>query len=112
MNSRIDFHKELSKAPGLGTYKAGDKDRSAVYFQPPANVRMEFPCIIYTWSRARDLKANNFNYIFRRGYTVTVIDRDPDSKIPDWIVRNFRYVTFDRSFVVDNLHHFVFTIYY
>lgn len=112
MNDRIEFHKELIKAPGLGVYKINGEDRPAVYFQPPADVRMVFPCIVYGWSRARSREANNFNYIFRKGYTVTVIDRDPDSKIPDWIIRNFRYVAPDRPFVVDNLHHFVFTIYY
>lgn len=112
MNSRIEFHSELSKAPNLGVYEINGESRKAVYFQPPANVRMTFPCIIYDWSRARARDANNFNYIFRKGYTVTIVDRDPDSKIPDWIIRNFCYAAFDRSYVVDNLHHFVFTIYY
>lgn len=110
MNNRIEFHEELSKAPGLAEAKT--LNGKAVYFQPPSSVRMIFPCIIYDWDRARDFKANNYNYIFRKGYRVTVVDPNPDSEIPDWIMRNFRYASMDRPYVADNLHHFPITIYY
>ena len=82
-----------------------------VYFQPPETIKMRYPCIVYDISGIPEKFANNGPYKVDRRYSVTVIDRDPDSKIPDDILK-LRYCTFDRHFVSDNLHHFTFTLYY
>lgn len=110
MSNRLKFHEELSSIPGIAD--ASTKNGKAVYFQPPASVRLSFPCIIYDFSRMKGLNANNRNYILHKGYTVKIIDPDPDSEIPEFIEKNFPYAMFDRSYVADNLHHFIFTIYY
>ena len=82
-----------------------------VYFQPPASVRLEYPCIIYEHSRNNTRFADNVPYSITRQYTVTAIDRNPDSKIPDEIAK-LSMCTMDRSYTADNLNHYVFTIYY
>ena len=81
-----------------------------VYYQPPESVRMKYPAIVYERSKIDNRHANNEVYKQDFGYTVTVIDKNPDSPIvyaiSKWI--NARH---DRHFVNDNLNHDVFTIY-
>lgn len=81
-----------------------------VYFEPPESVKLKYPCIIYSRTSGSTDFANNNPYMFRFRYTVTVIDRDPDSKIPEKLASQ-QYCTFDRGFTTDNLYHYVFTIY-
>lgn len=98
---RKELGLEFKRIPGV----------KKVYFQPPESIKLEYPCIIYNWSVANSDFANNFTYGFKRGYTVTIIDSNPDSKIPDEVIK-FPLCRFDRHFVSNNLHHFVFRIYY
>lgn len=81
-----------------------------VYFEPPEGKKLEYPCIIYERSSGLTNFANNLPYMFNYRYTVTEIDRDPDSDIPSMIAK-LPMCTFDRGFVSDNLYHKVFTIY-
>lgn len=82
-----------------------------VYFQPPTSFRMKYPCIVYQRSDIAPIKADNSNYLKRKRYLVTVIDKDPDSDIPDRLI-DLDYCNFDRHFVSDNLNHDVFTLYF
>lgn len=82
-----------------------------VYFQPGPDIEMEYPCIAYTRSSILARWANNFPYFLRDRYSLTVMDRDPDSTI----VRNVAGLpmcSYDRTFVVDQLNQTVFTIYF
>lgn len=83
-----------------------------VYFQPPTNIRMEYPCIVYNYARGRDYWADNAIYEAIACYEITVIDKDPDSKIATEIHNKLPYCSFDRVFRSDNLNHFTFTIYH
>lgn len=84
---------------------------SKVYFQPPTATSMEYPCIRYERDAARSEHADNRPYRYSQRYKITVIDRNPDSTIADK-VKDLPSCTFDRFFVVDNLNHFVFTLYF
>ena len=53
-----------------------------VYYQPPANLRMKYPCITYELDKIRNRDADNSVYRQTVHYTVTVIDTKPDSEIP------------------------------
>jgi hypothetical protein len=81
------------------------------YFQPPANVRMTYPCIVYQRDDANTKFADNKPYGYTKRYQVTVIDRDPDSPIPDKVAE-LPMCLFDRAFVADNLNHDVFNLYF
>ncbi|MEG0239492.1 MAG: hypothetical protein RR643_05010 [Anaerorhabdus sp.] len=83
-----------------------------VYFQPPANVRMNYPCIVYYRAGIDTESANDKNYYKKNQYQATVIDADPDSLIPDKIVDTLASVSMISSFVSDNLNHTVLSIYY
>jgi len=82
-----------------------------VYFQPPPSIEMSYPCIVYDRSNIRTDYADNNPYNLKKEYTITVIDRDPDSSIPDQIAM-IPTSSFSRSYKADNLNHDVFTIFY
>lgn len=72
---------------------------------------MSYPCIKYERRRMETLKADNNIYGINKSYTITVIDRLPDSPILDKILQ-LRMCSHDRHYVYDGLHHDVFTLYY
>ena len=82
-----------------------------VYFQPPANYKMEYPCIVYTRKAIDKLWANDNTYANNHAYDLTIIDWNPDSPILDELLK-MRFSKFDRQFVSDGLNHIVVTIYY
>lgn len=82
-----------------------------VYFQPPTNVNLQYPCIIYKKDSSITNFANNNPYSYDMGYQLTVIDRDPDSKIHEQVA-SLPMCTFDRHFTADNLNHDVFTLFF
>mgnify|MGYP001400307847 CR=1 FL=1 len=84
---------------------------NAVYFQPPPTIQLVYPCIIYKRSNINTKFANNYPYKLAKEYTITVIDKDPDSIIPDKIAA-LQTCVFDRYYTADNLNHNVFTIYF
>lgn len=82
-----------------------------VYFQPPANVQMEYPCIVYERDAARTRFAGNTPYRYTKRYQVTIIDQDPDSDIPDKVAA-LPMCLFNRHFAANNLNHDVFNIFF
>ena len=82
-----------------------------VYFQPPNNLMMNYPCIVYNRGRASSEFADNGLYRYVKNYEVLVIDRDPDSEIPDKVAA-LPMSSHERWFAVDNLNHDVFNIYF
>lgn len=81
------------------------------YFQPPTDTSMLYPCIRYNYTNDVDDFADNVNYKSSKRYTITVIDENPDSKIPGKL-KKLPYCISDRNFSVDGLNHFVYTLYY
>lgn len=82
-----------------------------VYFQPPPGHMLSYPCIVYSRSNIRTRFGDNIPYINRKQYTITVIDANPDSEIPDKI-KNLQSSVLDRHFASNNLNHDVFNILY
>lgn len=82
-----------------------------VYFQPPANIQMKFPCIVYARDSMETIFASNSPYRLTKRYQVTVIDRDPDSEIPSRVAA-LPMCTFSNAFQADNLNHDVFNLYF
>lgn len=80
------------------------------YFEAPSNDEMLHPCMIYNYTNDVDDFADNIHYRRSRRYTITVIDEDPDSKIPSKLTETLPYCVLDRIFAVDGLTHFVFTL--
>lgn len=101
MGSRLQLQADLEAILGS----------SSVYFQPPPSINMSYPCIVYHRDFIRSRKADNGTYSVDNEYLVTVIDPNPDSLIPGNII-NLPKCSFSRHYVVDNLYHDVFTLFY
>lgn len=100
MRTRLSLHNELLEII------------DSVYYQPPSNHRLSYPCILYK-KDAPDLKmANNKKYIKTNKYTVIYISKDPDDTVVDEILVNFDNCVQTNSQVVDNLYHRYYTLYY
>lgn len=82
-----------------------------VYFQPPPSFKMKYPCIVYNLDIALVRFADDRPYSRTKRYQVTVIDANPDSSFPDKIAE-LPMSTFDRHFTADQLHHFVFQLFF
>lgn len=82
-----------------------------VYYNPPASVKMKYDAIVFSRSNIDNVFANNYVYRQLYAYQVITITYDPDAPIIDKISKLPR-CTWNRSYVNDNLHHNVFTIYY
>ena len=82
-----------------------------VYFQPPSNIHMKYPAIVYSRSHIANTHANDDVYRQSLSYELMVIDANPDSEIV-MQVSQLPMCRHDRHFKSDNLNHDVFTIYY
>ena len=101
MGRRTDLHEILKTALGS----------NYVYFQPPATVKLHYPCIIYERSAAQSIFANDKKYNNRIRYDVIVVDPNPDSDIPGKVAI-LPLSSFSRHYTMDNLNHDVYNIYY
>lgn len=81
------------------------------YFQPPENLKMDFPCIVYQLSDLHTEFADNAPYARKKRYQITVIDADPDTDIFDKISA-LPMCSFDRFFTANLLNHFVFRLFF
>lgn len=82
-----------------------------VYFQPPTNITLQYPCIIYKRDFADTQFADGKPYNHMLRYAITVIDRDPDSEIPKKVAE-MPMSLFNRFYTVDNLNHDVYNVYF
>ena len=98
--NRLDLHKTLCDI--LGTKN--------VYFQPPENIKINYPAIVYSFDNIKDKKANNGVYLINKRYMVTLIDRNPESPLMDKLIM-LPKCRFSRNYQSDNLYHYVFEIY-
>lgn len=107
MASRLKLHDEF-----IDLLETRDEVEKRVYFQPPQSVLMKYRCIRYSKSENNLLCADDRVYRNVNRYDGVVIDYDPDCDIPDKMLERFQMCSLGRPYVVDNLHHFPFTIYY
>ena len=101
MDKREELHEQLVEILGSRN----------VYFQPPTNIQMKYPAIVYTRSDIRNYNAGNQVYKQTYHYEITVIDRVKDSEIVNKVSK-LPTVKWNRHFAHDGLYHDVFTIYY
>ena len=81
------------------------------YRQPPTQ-GMQTPYIVYEPSTPYEIEyADNIKYRYLKGYSVIVVDRNPDSPIPD-LVEGLPYSRFDRYYRADGLHHFAYRMFF
>lgn len=82
-----------------------------VYFQPPTNTKILYPCIVYERDVAETEFADNSPYRYTKKYLVTVIDPNPDSDIPDKVAA-LPLCVHNRFFTTSKLNHDVFYLFF
>ena len=100
MNKRIDLHNLLLELAGPN-----------VYYQIPSNMKMKYPAVKYERGKIDNNHADNIVYSQNTSYTITVISKNPDEPIVEKISK-IPTCEYDRDYIIDNLYHTVFKIYY
>lgn len=82
-----------------------------VYFQPPGDKKLDYPCIVYQLDGVKTDYADNYPYNNHKRYLITYISQRPDMYIPDKIAQ-MKTASFNRFFVQDNLNHWAYRVYF
>ena len=99
MQTRLDFHAELVAITDAN-----------VYFQPPANVKLKYPCVIYNVQRYVGEEADNIKFITGTEYKLMAIHTDPDDPLPTLVLEKLPRCRSDRIYPLNGLYHSVFTV--
>jgi hypothetical protein len=83
----------------------------AVYFQPPEDKKLDYPCIVYELEDIQRRSADNEAYTLIDRYQVTLIRHDPDSPLKHELM-GLPHSSFSRHFATSGLNHDVFVIYH
>ena len=103
MRSRLELHSKLVELLGS----------DHVYFQPPESIRMRYPCFVYEREGVDSDLADDKRYLKSVRYEITYITKNPDTnEFIDKVLDSFRYISFTRHFISDNLNHEIFELYY
>lgn len=83
------------------------------YYQPPSNINMQYPCIVYEYDGMSVRHADNLRYLKRPRYTLTIISEDPDGRIEGRLFNSSKlpYLEEGRRYVADGLYHSPYTLY-
>lgn len=100
MVNRSEFQKRMEREfPGV-----------SIYFQPPSNIRMAYPAIIYSLKDVNKFLANDSVFHVEYSYEVIAVSLDPDDPMLEKL-SSIPTSFFDRSYISDGLYHTVFSIY-
>lgn len=81
-----------------------------VYFQPPENLNIGYPAVVFHLSKIEIDRASDVPYKGAKEYSVTLITKDPEPDVIDEILK-IPYSSLDTTYISDGMNHFVFTIY-
>ena len=98
---RVKFHEILVELFGSNN----------VYYRPPENLKMQYPCIRYKKDSIASDHADNLSYRKTDRYQVTVIDKKPDNEVIEKLL-DLPMSSFETHYESDNLNHDVISIYY
>lgn len=101
MGSRLELQSKLEDLLG----------NRNVYYQPPKNIDMHYPCIKYSKESIESRSANDAKYIINKRYQLIVISKQPDHPVIDKLLE-LPMSQYSRGYVSDGLHHDVVTLYY
>lgn len=82
-----------------------------VYFQPPEDKDMGYPCIVYHLDAGDTEFANNVPYSYEQRYEVKLISWLPEPELFKKLAALPKSIH-ARSYVADKLNHSVFSIYF
>lgn len=102
MNKRLSLHFQLKELIG----------NDNVYFQPPASIQISYPCVIYSIGNGDAKRADDVLYGYINSYQITIITKKPDIELIEKMLAKFKMCSVSRTYVTENLNHYVFNLYY
>lgn len=102
MNKRLSLHFQLKELIG----------NDNVYFQPPASVQISYPCVIYSIGNGDTKRADDVLYGYINSYQVMIITKKPDIELIEKMLAKFKMCSVSRTYIAENLNHYVFNVYY
>lgn len=81
-----------------------------VYYQPPPDLKLRYPCIVYKQAPYQTAQADNHNYRISEMYLVTAITKSPDWHVPRRILELFPSCRQEAAYIADGLYHYRFLI--
>lgn len=98
---RLELHQKLAALLGSAN----------VYHQPPENLALRFPAIIYERVDYDVEYADNIPYHATRKWQISVVSQEPSNPVVDSLME-WPTADFKTSYVVDRMRHDVVNIYY
>ena len=102
MNRRFELHAKLETLI----------QSKHVYFQPPASVRLVYPCVVYTIGEGDVKRGNESIYQYVNSYILTLIYKHTTIAILDKVLKEVEMCKLNTTYCSENLNHYVFTVYY
>ena len=99
---RLEFHEQLCTMLGSRN----------VYFQPPATIKLHYPCIVYSAGEDPVRYADNNHYLKADCYEVQIIAKDPTFELFETFTSKWQYAREKPPFTADNLNHHNYTVYF
>lgn len=81
-----------------------------IYYEPPEDVKMKYPCVRFQRRRFATQQADNVNYIVHEQFEATLIYKAPDSPLPRRLLMSTPMCSHDRHYTASNLSHDVYII--
>lgn len=78
-----------------------------LYFEPPASMRIDYPCVIYEFAYPDTTRADNTSYLNKQKFQVSVITKQADTDAHYAIVKTIDNSRFRDIRVEDGLYHFI-----
>lgn len=100
-NRRADLHHILEGV-------LGSKN---VYFDPPEDFKLKYPCIVYSLEGHAERLADNKQYNLMRRYRMVYITQRADDPTVD-ALDELQYCSLSQAYVSSNLRHYAYTIFY
>ena len=92
--------------------KRVDIQENNVYYQPPANLKMKYPAIVYSLDGLDVKRFDNTRLINKNCFSVTHIYRNESENLVETMLKNFEYISFDNRSIVDGIYNDHYTIYW
>ena len=82
-----------------------------VYFQAPPNTGMKYPCIVYSFSRFNNRRADNAPYLITGRWEIHHMYKSINNDLKEKMLFVAPWVEFDRRLVTDGVYNDYYTIY-
>lgn len=85
-----------------------------VYFQPPPNTAIKYPCFIYERYTPFTMNADDTVYRIIGHYSITYIDSNVERAMAmqTKILSTFQHISIERNYISDNMNHDIYNLYY